>query len=309
MIDKMVAQLKVEQVDDANKKEYCAKQLDFTEDKKKGLEHSISDLEASLATEEEAVATLKEEIKALEKGIGELDKSVAEATEQRKEEHHEFTELMASDSSAKQLLSFAKNRLNKFYNPALYKAPPQRELSEEERISGNFAVMAQVNLHQQKDAPAPPPATAGAFKKKSEESSGVIAMVDLLIADLDKEMTEAQTTEKNSQGEYEKMMSDSASKRATDMKAIGDKASAKASSEESLEANKESKRSTTQELMAVHEYISSLHGECDWLLKFFDVRAEARTGEIESLKNAKAVLSGADFSLFQTKGNNFLGKF
>ncbi|CAK0907466.1 unnamed protein product [Prorocentrum cordatum] len=39
------------------------------------------------------------------------------------------------------------------------------------------------------------------------ESTGVIAMVDLLIKDdLDKEMTEAETQEKNNQEEYEKLM-------------------------------------------------------------------------------------------------------
>ena len=49
-----------------------------------------------------------------------LDKSVTEATDQRKEESEEHTALMASDASAKELLKFAMNRLNKFYNPALY---------------------------------------------------------------------------------------------------------------------------------------------------------------------------------------------
>jgi len=301
-------------------------QFDMTDDKKKGLEHSISDLETAIATEEEAIATLKDEIKALEKGIVALDKSVQEATEQRKEEHEDFTELMASDSAAKELLNFAKNRLNKFYNPKLYKAPPKRELTDEDRAtlaaggtlapteapSGGIAntgitVMADVSLHNNV-APPPPPATAGAFKKKGEESNGVIAMIDLLVADLDKEMTEAKTIEKDSQEEYEKMMNDSAEKRATDTKALADKESAKANTEESFEANKEEKVATTKELMAVHEYISSLHSECDWLLKYFDVRKEARAGDMESLKTAKAVLSGADFSLLQTKGDRFLGR-
>ena len=48
---------------------------------------------------------------ALEKAIKNLDKSVSEATETRKEEHEDFTELMASNSAAKELLGFAKNRL------------------------------------------------------------------------------------------------------------------------------------------------------------------------------------------------------
>jgi len=56
---------------------------------------------------------LKDEIKALAAGIKKLDKSVAEASEQRKQEHEEFTELMASDAAAKEILKFATNRLNK----------------------------------------------------------------------------------------------------------------------------------------------------------------------------------------------------
>ena len=51
--------------------------------------------------------------------------------------------------------------------------------------------------------------------------------------------------------------------------------------------------------MATLKYIESLHAECDFLVKYFDVRKEARTGEIDSLVKAKAVLSGADYSFLQ----------
>merc|ERR1719343_573426 len=66
-----------------------------------------------------------------------LDKAVAEATEQRKAENAQYKELMASNSAAKELILFAKNRLAKFYDPKLYKAPPKQELSEEDRIYVN----------------------------------------------------------------------------------------------------------------------------------------------------------------------------
>ena len=86
----------------------------------------------------EGIATLTEEMAALEKGIKDLDKSVAEATAQRKVEHADYKELMANDSAAKEVLKFAKNRLNKFYNPKLYKPPAKRELSEDEQITLNM---------------------------------------------------------------------------------------------------------------------------------------------------------------------------
>merc|ERR1719353_1025885 len=120
------------------KKEYCAKQFDLTDDKKKGLERAIADLESVIDEAKDGIATLKSEIEALEDGIKALDKSVADATEQRKAEHDDFVENLAANNAANDLLAFAKNRLQKFYNPKLYKPPPKRELSEEERISTNM---------------------------------------------------------------------------------------------------------------------------------------------------------------------------
>merc|ERR1719245_1307241 len=325
MIDEMVAVLEKEQLTDDGKKEYCTAQFDAADDKKKGLERKVSDEENAIAAAKEGIATLISEMKALTEGIKDLDKSVADADAQRKAEHADYKELMASDSAAKELIGFAKNRLNKFYNPKLYKPPAKRELSGEERIYENeggdvptaapggiadtgIAAFAEVHAHSQRDdaAPAPPPETWGAYQKKSGESNGVIAMMDLLIKDLDKEMTEAEVSEKDAQAEYEEMMSDSSAKRQADSKSLKEKGSAKADMESLLEEHKDYKADAAKELMATMKYIHSLHGECDWLVKYYDVRKDARSGEMDSLKKAKAVLSGADYSLLQNKKNLFL---
>jgi len=322
MIDNMVAELKKEQADDDSKLEYCQISLDKADDKKKTLERSVEDLENEIEKAKDLIATLTDEIKALESGIVDLDKSVVEATEQRKAENEEFKSLMVADGAAKDLLVFAKNRLNKFYNPKLYVAPPKQELSAEERIYVNqggvittaapggiantgITAFAQIRAHQQV-APPPPPATWNAYAKKTEGSSGVIAMIDLLIKDLDKEMTEAETDEKDSQADYETMMKESSAKRVADSKSLADKQGSKANTEAALSGFEGDKKDTVGELMATMKYIQSLHSECDWLVKYYDVRKEARAGEIDSLVKAKAVLSGADFSLLQTKKNGFL---
>jgi len=316
MIDDMVALLKKEQTSDGEKKEYCATEFDTSDDKKKALERGVADAESAIADAEESLSTLISEIKALEEGIKEMDKSVAEATEDRKEEHAAYTELIAQDSAAKELLAFAKNRLNAFYNPKLYVAPAKRELSAADKVVVGFGgtaaptpapggiagtgveVLAQISLHSNdKVAPPPPPETFGAYTTKSEESNGVISMIDMLVKDLDKEITTAEADEKNAQADYEKMMSDSADKRAADSKSLTEKTGAKADTEAALQAHKDDKESTTGELMGTLETIKALHSECDWLLQYFDVRKEARAGEVESLETAKAVLSGADFSM------------
>merc|ERR1719210_2401835 len=119
-------------------------------------------------------------------------------------------------------------------------------------------------------------------------------MIDLLIKDLDKEMTEGTTAEKEAQEDYGELMKDSASKRTADTKSLTNKASTKADLETSLDDHNTRKSNTEKELGATLGYIHSLHVECDWLIKNFEAREEARAGEIDSLKRAKAVLSGAD---------------
>jgi hypothetical protein len=295
MIEEMIATLQIEQADDDHKKEYCNVQLDMTEDKKKVLETSVSDREVAIENAKDGIAKSTEEIAALKAGIKELDKMVLEATEQRKDENEDFKDKMASNTAAKDLLNFAKSRLNKFYNP---------KLVEKSSAAASFM---QVSAHAHSvEAPPPPPETFGAYSKKSEDNMGVIAMMDLLIADLDKDMVEAETEEKNAQIEYEVMMKNSATKRVKDSKSLVEKESIKGDLEAALEMHVESKEAEQKELMAVVRYMQSLHLECDWLLKYFDVRKAARSSEIDALVNARGVLRGADFSLLQTHGYGLL---
>merc|ERR1712232_549110 len=162
MIDEMVDVLHKEQGTDDQKKEYCATEFDKADDKKKGLEKTVSDEEAAMSRTEEGIATLTDELAALAAGIEELDKSVAQATAQRQQEHTDYTELMASDTQAKDLLGVAKNRLNKFYQPKLYIAPPKKELTREEAVYQTVVPA----FMQRGVAPPPPPETFGAYTKK-----------------------------------------------------------------------------------------------------------------------------------------------
>merc|ERR1719355_161884 len=270
---------------------------------------SISDLEKALEETKGMIESLVAEIKTLEESIIELDRNVATATENRKAEHAEFAEELAANTAALGIIEFAKNRLNKFYNPKLYKPPPKRELSEEERITLNMGgTLAPTNppggiagtgisFLGAKAPPPPPPEAPGAYKKKGEESGGVLAMMDMMKAEVEKESQEAEFAEKDAQGEYEQMVLDAAAKRAADTKSIEEKEAAKAGLEADLVNTKQEKKAKTAELMATKEYISELHADCDWLLEKYDMRKEARAGEIEALKKAVAVLSGADYSL------------
>merc|ERR1719350_1985803 len=146
-------------------------------------------------------------------------------------------------------------------------------------------------------APPPPPETWDAYAKKGQEHAGVVEMINMLITDLDKEMTQMTTDEKDDQAEYEKFVADAAAKRASDSKSIADKEEAKANLEAETQKMTEELKATMKAAMDKAAFIKDLHLDCDWLVANFEARKAARAGEVQSLRDAKAVLSGADYSL------------
>merc|ERR1719395_386993 len=200
----------------------------------------------------------------------------------------------------------------------MYKEEQRRELTEEERIAVSAGapdprdaeeaaeqaererssiagtgirspVFAQIRAASNV---APPPETFGAYQKKDTKSNGVIGLMDMMVKDLKTDHTEAKHAEETAQKDYERLMSTSQKSREQMAKSITEKESADAEYMEKLENAKTDQASTTDALQKLHEFIAGLHADCDFLVENYDVRKEARTNEVEGLKNAKAVLSG-----------------
>merc|ERR1719171_2620847 len=184
-----------------------------------------------------------------------MDKAVAEATEQRKEEHGEFITFQTENGAALQLIEKAKNKLFKFYRPNQYKEAPKQELTAEEKIlaasgrsdmiataapdliAGTTIAAVQTQLYAQlrettsddaSAAPPPPPATWDAYQKKDGKSNGVIALMDMLLKELQDGITEAENEEKTAQKDYERLMTESTESRASMSEGITSKEVAKA---------------------------------------------------------------------------------
>merc|ERR1719311_50735 len=145
-----------------------------------------------------------------------------------------------------QLIEKAKNRLQKFYNPTLYKAPPKTEDTMEKKIikAGTFV---QVKAHDEEDtdvAPLEMPDAPGGAYQKSEKSAGVLGLMDMMIKEIATDMKDAEYEEKTSQADYSKLMSSSEESRKADSELIVTVTSAKAGLEAKLQAAKEEKMST-----------------------------------------------------------------
>jgi len=288
MIDDMVVLLGKDQADDDKSKTFCEDELEKTTDEQTAATAKKAQVEAAIADATDAVESLADAIATLEMDIKDLDKTVAQATEQRKEEHAAFGEMMQLNEAAMGLIEKAKNRLQKFYNPTLYKAPPKTENTMEEKIiiAGTFV---QIKAHDEDDD------SFSATYQKSEKSAGVIGLMDMMVREIETDMKDAEYEEKTSQTDYAELMSDSEATRTANSKAIVTKTASKAEVEAKLDASKDALTATNTDLDLIAATLGDLHMQCDFLLQNYDLRKEARTNEIESLKTAKAILSGADF--------------
>merc|ERR1719353_2608994 len=112
-------------------------------------------------------------------------------------------------------------------------------------------------------------------------------MMQSIIDDAKAMEAEAIRGEEDSQKAYEEFVKDIVSKSDMKAKAEGDKVEA----ETELEA-------TMGEIEQLMNENADLHKSCDFTLKNFELRQTARDDEIEALKQAIAMFSGASFSAF-----------
>lgn len=284
MINDMLSVMPKDQLSDNHKKELCLEDTGLLNDEKKHLQRSISDLDSVMEEAKQTLDAVNDDMISLKNGINALDKSVVDATESRKKEHLEYTDLLATNSAAKDLLNFAKNRWNKFYNP-----PPSKKEEERSEIADDFFQMSQTT--DEEGASSPPEE----YSKQSDGSSRIIFMINNIISDLDKEVSLAKEDEASAAEDYESLIADAKEKRTKDLLSLGDKQSAKAALGTALQKHKETGTSLSKSLNVAIESVKALEADCNWLLDNFDLRREARVDETESLKKVKAVLSGADY--------------
>jgi len=281
MLDNMVATLEKEQADDDKKRDWCNEEIHRAEQETKALEGEVADVSTDIEEKEDQFETLKSEIATLQQSNADLDKSVAQATEQRQDEHAEYASTSASNQAALELIGMAKNRMNKFYAPSQYKAPPTTTESS-----------SPYGLVQSRADPGPAPETFGEYKK-SEGSTGVMGMMDQMIKDVEMDIQEAKHDEADAQKDYEEAMKDAAEKREEDSKLIVEKESSKADTMTRLQDARELRATKRDQYGNAQDAEKSLHVDCDHLLKNYDDMKAKRATERDGLTESKAVLAGA----------------
>merc|ERR1719321_1284679 len=123
-------------------------------------------------------------------------------------------------------------------------------------------------------------------------------MIQTIIDDAKKEEQETITAEADAQKAYETFVKDTNASVEDKTKEITNKSEEKGKAEVEKVKSEETLAKTMTDLQGLADESAKLHGECDFVLKNFEIRQSSRMQEIEALKQVKAILSGAKFSNF-----------
>merc|ERR1740117_491299 len=264
-IDDMVTQLLAEKNDEIKHKDFCVEEFNTNQVQTERKEREKEDLLALIEDLQLTIKTLTGEIDVLKSEIADLGLNMKRGGEDREKENHEFQQVIADQRASQKLLTAALDILKGVYEKAA--------------------------LVQ--DGQAPPPG----FKeyKKNENAGGVIGMITTIINDAKTMEAEVIRAEEDAQKAYEDFVTDSNASIQEKTKSQVNKVEERAKATKDLNQATQDKEAALLELEQLSNYNAELHGSCEFIMKNFEIRQTARDEEIEALKQAKGILSGAKF--------------
>lgn len=263
VMDTMLNRLKKEQKDEAGKVDFCKLEIDKTEDQIKDTQLEKEDLGEQHLAATNTFKTLAEDMETLTQNIETMESSLKKAGENRKQESRVFQVSVADQRGTIKVLEKVSARLQKFYS-----------------------------FYQHQERKAPP---TGNYEKRSMSAGGVLDLLAHIVSNAQREVSQLEKAEQASQKAYEALVVDAKTSIEAAEDSIEEKKGqqAEAASEKSELA--QSLSSKTEAIEALAKSLHARHLECDFVLKHFKIRQQARAEEMEAITDAKAILSGADF--------------
>jgi len=278
MIDDMIVMLKVQQEDEVKKKDWCDSEFQENTMETMKMEDLQKDQTVAIEDLTTAIKTLTEEIDAAKAQIQQMQIDLQRAGETRVKENADFQKTVADQVATQEILATALDKLANFYDKLF--------LVQVERHGHKKAV--QSGGHHKQAPPVPQ-----MEYKPSAGGGGVMSMIEKLIYDAKELEADSKKSEAESQAAYETFVADTNSAVTELQTAVTTKSEEKAKAEKEKVETEEALQMTMQDLEDLAKYKAGLHEECDYILKNFGIRQEARQAEIEALQQAKQILSGA----------------
>merc|ERR1719215_1338319 len=182
MMDTMVAELKKQQQEEVDFKAHCTKEFNTNEKAVYAKEEEKKDLEMKIKKLANLMAKLSKDIAKAKEQIADTQVAIKKASENREGENAEFQTTVADQRATQVILNKALTRLKDFY------------------VKGKGS---KLGLDQQE-----PPVKFNKYKENAG-ASPVMGLIEQIIEDSEKLVSEATSAESTAQKDYEKFVKDS----------------------------------------------------------------------------------------------------
>jgi len=273
-ISEMITQLDIEKKDEIKHKDWCVNELNKSKNNIESTSRDRDDAQARIDSLVQQIKALSEQIDVLDKEIKDLKKEVKRGGEDREKANAEFQVTLQDQRTTQKLLKKAKDVLARVYD----KKTKGTGFSQTEQK---------------------PPTSFKNYEKK--DGGGVMGMLNQIINDSKAVEAEAIHDEEKAQEAYESFIVESNRSIAAKTDAMVDAKNARAKNEIEQQDEENNHAGLMTEIEQLTNNNIDIHSSCDFVLKNFDIRQQARDEEMEALRQADAILAGSNFKSFLQK--------
>lgn len=200
-----------------------------------------------------------------------MQKNMKSASANREQENKEFQQTVADQQATQKILQKALDKLGEFYN--------------------RKAALLQDGVPGEASSPMP----EGFSEYRKGNGGGAMAMVQQIVTDSKNTEKDALISETDAQQAYEAFIQDTNIAIRKNQEALNADEEALAEDQVEEAHDEADKKHTFGDILKLGDMAGALHGACDFTLDNFDERQSTRDQEIEALKQAKSIFSGAGF--------------
>jgi len=270
LITDLIKKLEEEAAEAADTHAFCEEESKKNAKAKKTAEDKLTKVKIRLDKANARLAELADQVTSLTQDMAEINAADQEATEMRNEEKKTFEKNHADFKEAEAAVIEAMEVLKDFYGPDAF---IQVGMSVDTTTKSPIAVQ--------------PPAMGGA---KSDSAGGILAIMDTMASEFAKTVAELESTEREAQKAYDKLIQDNKVSKATKEAEVKGMESEIEMLKVSAGEHQDDIAFNQEELDAVLAYIEKLKPTCVGTVMPYEERKAKREAEIEGLKDALQIL-------------------
>jgi hypothetical protein len=308
MIQEMITRLLDEAHEEAEHKGFCDKEITQSELTRKKLTETIDGLIADIDSGKATVEMLTEDIATLTADIAAIDAAVSTAVKMRIEEKSKNAATVKDAVEAQEAVQQAMAVLKDFYErasvatafvqKAATKQTPWGETGAVKMGSEEWQELANPNFEGVVDkGHKEGMQTFGAtYQGQQEEAGGVLAMLEVIGSDFGNLKAETDTQEVESQTAHEAFMAESSKDKAVKSKKMQLSTEDQTATEAKIREDTSDLKFSQDKMLAADRYYEQLEGQCIHKGVSYEERKQSRQEEIQSLKEALAILNGEELA-------------